>query len=60
MAGQQKKFIIENSLNEIFGPPTSPIGIVIQGGMYNGVIRALQRLGLGKHQWRKLNSTLYI
>ena len=27
-------------------PATSPIGIVIQGGMYNGVIRALQRLGL--------------
>jgi len=41
-----EKFIIENSLNEIFGPSTSPIGIVIQGGMYNGVIRALQRLGL--------------
>jgi indolepyruvate ferredoxin oxidoreductase alpha subunit len=33
-------------LNEIFGPATSEIGIVCQGGMYNGVIRALQRLGL--------------
>jgi indolepyruvate ferredoxin oxidoreductase alpha subunit len=41
-----EKFIIENKLNEIFGPATSSIGIVIQGGMYNGVIRALQRLGL--------------
>ena len=41
-----EKFIIENELNEIFGPATSSIGIVIQGGMYNGVIRALQRLGL--------------
>ena len=41
-----EKFIFENELNEIFGPATSSIGIVIQGGMYNGVIRALQRLGL--------------
>ena len=29
-----------------FGPAEAPIGIVMQGGMYNGVIRALQRLGL--------------
>jgi len=41
-----EKFIIENKLNEIFGPTESKIGIVTQGGMYNGVIRALQRLGL--------------
>jgi indolepyruvate ferredoxin oxidoreductase, alpha subunit len=41
-----EKFIIKNELNEIFGPAISSIGIVIQGGMYNGVIRALQRLGL--------------
>ena len=27
-------------------PSTGPVGIVMQGGMYNGVIRALQRLGL--------------
>jgi indolepyruvate ferredoxin oxidoreductase, alpha subunit len=40
-----EKFIIEHSLNEHFGP-NAPIGIVVQGGMYNGVIRALQRLGL--------------
>ncbi len=41
-----ENFIIENKLNEIFGPSVSKIGIVTQGGMYNGVIRALQRLGL--------------
>ena len=41
-----EKFIVENKLNEVFGPSTSNIGIVIQGGMYNGVIRALQRVGL--------------
>ena len=41
-----EKFIVEHKLNEVFGPNTSNIGIVTQGGMYNGVIRALQRVGL--------------
>jgi indolepyruvate ferredoxin oxidoreductase alpha subunit len=41
-----ERFIIENGLNERFGPAEAPVGIVVQGGMYNGVIRALQRLGL--------------
>jgi indolepyruvate ferredoxin oxidoreductase, alpha subunit len=41
-----EKFIVENALNEHFGPAKAPVGIVVQGGMYNGVIRALQRLGL--------------
>jgi indolepyruvate ferredoxin oxidoreductase, alpha subunit len=41
-----EKFIVDNKLNEHFGPADAPIGIVLQGGMYNGVIRALQRLGL--------------
>ena len=41
-----EKFIIDHALNEQFGPASAPIGIVVQGGMYNGVIRALQRLGL--------------
>ena len=41
-----EKFIVENKLNEVFGPSTSNIGIVTQGGMYNGVMRALQRVGL--------------
>ena len=41
-----EKFILEHTLNEQFGPKESPIGIVVQGGMYNGLIRALQRLGL--------------
>ncbi|MFN4099660.1 MAG: thiamine pyrophosphate-dependent enzyme, partial [Pararhodobacter sp.] len=39
-------YIREHKLNEIFGPAKAPVGIVVQGGMYNGVIRALQRLGL--------------
>ena len=41
-----EKFIVENELNEIFGPQKAKIGIVVQGGMYNGVVRSLQRLGL--------------
>jgi indolepyruvate ferredoxin oxidoreductase alpha subunit len=39
-------FIRERGLNEVFGPKEAPVGIVVQGGHYNGVIRALQRLGL--------------
>lgn len=39
-------FIRERGLNEVFGPDRAPVGIVLQGGMYNGVIRALQHLGL--------------
>ncbi len=41
-----QKFIVEHRLNEQFGPQKAKVGIVTQGGMYNGVIRALQRLGL--------------
>lgn len=40
-----EKFIMEHRLNEMFGTGGT-VGIVCQGGMYNGVIRALQRLGL--------------
>jgi indolepyruvate ferredoxin oxidoreductase alpha subunit len=38
-------YIRRHKLNETFGG-NGPVGIVMQGGMYNGVIRALQRLGL--------------
>ena len=41
-----EKFIVEKKLNEVFGPKKAKLGIVVQGGMYNGLIRALQRLGL--------------
>ncbi len=41
-----EQFIIDKGLNEFFGPNEATVGIVCQGGMYNGVIRALQRLGL--------------
>jgi indolepyruvate ferredoxin oxidoreductase alpha subunit len=43
-----EKFIVENKLNEMFGPDQADLGIIVQGGMYNGLIRALQRLGLAE------------
>ena len=39
-------FIRSRKINEFFGPDHGAVGIVMQGGMYNAVIRALQRLGL--------------
>ncbi len=39
-------FIRTRQLNELFGPDDGPVGIILQGGMYNSVIRALQLLGL--------------
>jgi indolepyruvate ferredoxin oxidoreductase, alpha subunit len=39
-------FIRERKLNETFGPAEGEIGIVMLGGMYNSVMRALQQLGL--------------
>ncbi|TMM49309.1 indolepyruvate ferredoxin oxidoreductase subunit alpha [Sulfitobacter sabulilitoris] len=40
------QYVKEHRLNERFGAGTGKVGIVCQGGMYNGVVRALQRLGL--------------
>ncbi len=40
------KFIQENGLNETFSGDLSDLGIILQGGMYNSVIRSLQQLGL--------------
>ncbi|WP_173931916.1 indolepyruvate ferredoxin oxidoreductase subunit alpha [Chelativorans sp. Marseille-P2723] len=39
------EYIRKNRLNEVFGGQ-GPVGIIMQGGMYNGIVRALQRLGL--------------
>ena len=40
------RFIEENELNEVFPGEESEFGIVMQGGMYNTTMRALERLGL--------------
>ena len=40
------EFVRDRRLNEFFGPTGHKFGIVLQGGMYNAVNRALERLGL--------------
>ncbi|SFC64324.1 indolepyruvate ferredoxin oxidoreductase alpha subunit [Polaromonas sp. OV174] len=39
-------FIRSRQLNETFEGEHTELGIIVQGGLYNGVIRALQQLGL--------------
>ncbi len=39
-------FIKTRKLNEFFGPDEAEVGVILQGGMYNTVMRALQHLGL--------------
>ncbi len=58
------RFIQEHQLNEFFGvdasgSATQQLGIVLQGGMYNGVIRALQTLGLAD-TWGESKIPLYV
>ena len=40
------RFIREQRLNEVFEGDLRDIGLIVPGGLYNGVIRALQALGL--------------
>ena len=40
------RFIKERKLNEFIDGPASELGIVLQGGLYNGVLRALELLDL--------------
>jgi len=40
------KFIEERGLNEFFSEGADDIGIIVQGGSYNTLLRALERLGL--------------
>lgn len=39
-------FIRSRKLNELFGPSEGEVGIIVQGGLYNSLMRALQLLGL--------------
>jgi indolepyruvate ferredoxin oxidoreductase alpha subunit len=41
-----QRFIIEHRLNEWFGPDADEIGIIVQGGLYNTLNRALELAGL--------------
>ncbi|HLJ51172.1 MAG TPA: indolepyruvate ferredoxin oxidoreductase subunit alpha [Bryobacteraceae bacterium] len=40
------RFIQEHRLNEFFAANAKDVGIILQGGMYNATIRALELLGL--------------
>ena len=53
------KFIKENKLNELFAGDLSRVGIILQGGLYNGVIRSLQSLGLAD-VWGNSRVPLYV
>src|SRR5688572_26465034 len=41
-----RKFIAQHKLNEVF-PGSEDVGLIVQGGLYNGLMRALRTLGLG-------------
>src|SRR5438270_7509426 len=40
------RFVADNKLNEFFAEDAADIGIVVQGGLYNGALRAIEPLGL--------------
>jgi len=40
------EYIKENHLNEVFAGELDDVGLILQGGLYNTAIRALERLGL--------------
>jgi|SRR5271169_109549 len=52
-------FIKTRRLNEVFDGDLAEIGIILQGGMYNGVIRALQDVGLAD-VWGATRVPLYV
>src|SRR5260221_9033663 len=41
-----RKFVAERRLNELFPGDVADVGIIIQGGLYNGLMRALRIQGL--------------
>jgi indolepyruvate ferredoxin oxidoreductase, alpha subunit len=41
-----RRFVREQRLNEVFDGPESDIGIVVQGGLWNNLLRALRLAGL--------------
>src|SRR4051812_42180876 len=41
-----RKYILEQKLNELFDGEHKDLGIIVQGGLYNSLIRSLQQLGL--------------
>ncbi|WP_371436507.1 thiamine pyrophosphate-dependent enzyme [Polaromonas sp.] len=41
-----RRYTLEQQLNELMDGPRKDLGIIVQGGIYNSLIRALQQFGL--------------
>jgi indolepyruvate ferredoxin oxidoreductase alpha subunit len=41
-----RKYILDNRLNELVAGKHADLGIIVQGGVYNALVRSLQQLGL--------------
>ncbi len=41
-----RRYIVEQQLNELMDGPRQDLGLIVQGGIYNSLIRALQQFGL--------------
>jgi indolepyruvate ferredoxin oxidoreductase alpha subunit len=41
-----RKYVLEHALNELFEGRHQDLGIIVQGGIYNALVRSLQQLGL--------------
>ena len=41
-----RKYIAEHKLNEVFKGDAGDVGLIVQGGLYNGLMRALRLLAL--------------
>ena len=52
-------YIQTHGLNEFFDGDLTDIGIILQGGMYNGVMRALMRVGMADI-WGRTRLPLYV
>lgn len=52
-------YVRENKLNEVIDGPRKNIGIIVQGGIYNTLIRTLERLGLA-NTWGDVEIPLYV
>jgi TPP-dependent indolepyruvate ferredoxin oxidoreductase alpha subunit len=51
-------YIQAHELNEFFDSDLSDVGIILQGRMYSGVMRALMRSGLAGHLGRDAGTAL--
>ncbi len=45
-----RRFIRDHGLNEVFDGTRSEVGLIVQGGLYNALIRALGEIGLADSQ----------